>query len=313
MLWDIILSVIYGIIEGITEWLPISSTGHMIILEELLHKGTMSDEFFTELYLVVIQLGAIMAVIVIFWKEIWPFGIKNNTHPFAKEGIGRYVMKDKIIMWLKIALACIPAAIVGVLFDDWLDEHLYNYVVVAIALIVFGVAFIVVEKLIANRNPVVKTVNQINWGHALAIGFFQLLAAIFPGASRSGSTIVGSLAIGIKREAAAKFTFFLAIPVMFGASLLKIVKYDGEIEGRWIVCLLIGMVTAFFVSLMVIRKLMAFIKKHSFSCFGYYRIALGALVLILGAIGIIGASNGSATAETTETIAQTAAAAVVLF
>ena len=307
MLWDIILSVIYGIIEGITEWLPISSTGHMIILEELLHKGTMSDEFFTELYLVVIQLGAIMAVIVIFWKEIWPFGIKNNTHPFAKEGIGRYVMKDKIIMWLKIALACIPAAIVGVLFDDWLDEHLYNYVVVAIALIVFGV-----EKLIANRNPVVKTVNQLNWGHALAIGFFQLLAAIFPGASRSGSTIVGSLAIGIKREAAAKFTFFLAIPVMFGASLLKIVKYDGEIEGRWIVCLLVGMVTAFFVSLMVIRKLMAFIKKHSFSCFGYYRIALGILVLILGAVGVIGAASGNNTAETTETIAQTAAA-VILF
>ena len=282
MLWDIILSIIYGIVEGITEWLPISSTGHMIILEELLHKGSMSDEFFTELYLVVIQLGAIMAVIVIFWKEIWPFGVKNNTHPFSKTGIGRYVMKDKIIMWLKIALACIPAAIVGVLFDDWLDEHLYNYVVVAIALIVFGVAFIVVEKLIANRNPVVKTVNQINWGHALAIGFFQLLAAIFPGASRSGSTIVGSLAMGISREAAAKFTFFLAIPVMMGASLLKILKFEGDVTGAEIAMLIIGMVVAFHVSWVVIKKLMAYIRKHNFKVFGWYRIVVGVLFIILG-------------------------------
>ena len=215
---DYLVSLLFGIVEGITEWLPVSSTGHMIILNEFL-KLNVSPEFY-DLYLVVIQLGAIMAVIVIFWKDIWPFGVKNNQHPFAKEGIGRYIMKDKIIMWLKIALACVPAAIVGVLFDDWLDEHLYNYVVVAIALIVFGVAFIVVEYLMKDRTPAVKTVNQLNWGHALAIGFFQLLAAIFPGASRSGSTIVGSIAIGIKREAAAKFTFFLAIPVMLGASLL---------------------------------------------------------------------------------------------
>ena len=286
MFWDYFVAFIFGVVEGITEWLPVSSTGHMIILNEFL-KLNVSPEFY-DLYLVVIQLGAIMAVVVIFWKEIWPFGIKNNEHPLSKTGIGRYVMKDKIILWLKIALACVPAAIIGVLFDDWLDEHLYNYFVVAIALIVFGVAFIVVEYLMKNRNPVIKTVGQLNWGHALAIGLFQLLAAIFPGASRSGSTIVGSIAIGIKREAAAKFTFFLAIPVMFGASLLKIIKYDGGVTAHEVGLLLVGMITAFFVSLLIIKQLMAFIKKHTFSCFGWYRIGLGILVLILGACGIIG-------------------------
>ena len=288
MIWDYFVALIFGIVEGITEWLPVSSTGHMIILNEFL-KLNVSPEFY-DLYLVVIQLGAILAVIVIFWKDIWPFGIKNNEHPFSKSGIGRYIMKDKIIMWLKIALACVPAAIVGILFDDWLDEHLYNYVVVAIALIVFGVAFIVVEYIMKNKTPVVKTVNQLNWGHALAIGLFQLFAAVFPGASRSGSTIVGSIAIGIKREAAAKFTFFLAIPVMFGASLLKILKYDGEVKGNEIGLLAVGMVAAFFVSLLIIKRLMAFIRKHSFTCFGWYRIALGILVLILGACGVIGGS-----------------------
>ena len=286
MIWDYFVAFIFGVVEGITEWLPVSSTGHMIILNEFM-KLNVSPEFY-DLYLVVIQLGAIMAVVVIFWKEIWPFGLKNNDHPFSRNGIGRYVMKDKIILWLKIALACVPAAIIGVLFDDWLDEHLYNYFVVAIALIVFGVAFIVVEYLMKNRNPVVKTVNQLNWGHALAIGLFQLLAAIFPGASRSGSTIVGSIAIGIKREAAAKFTFFLAIPVMLGASLLKIIKYDGGVTGHEVGLLLVGMVTAFGVSLLIIKQLMAFIRKHTFSCFGWYRIGLGILVLILGAAGVIG-------------------------
>ena len=284
MTW--IETIIISIVEGLTEFLPVSSTGHMILLNEFV-KMNVSESFW-EVFLVVIQLGAIMAVVVIFWKEIWPFGLKNNDHPFSRSGIGRYVMKDKIILWLKIALACVPAAIIGVLFDDWLDEHLYNYFVVAIALIVFGVAFIVVEYLMKNRNPVVKTVNQLNWGHALAIGLFQLLAAIFPGASRSGSTIVGSIAIGIKREAAAKFTFFLAIPVMFGASLLKLLKYDGGVTGHEVGLLLVGMVTAFGVSLLIIKQLMAFIRKHTFSCFGWYRIGLGILVLILGAAGVIG-------------------------
>jgi len=291
MFWDYLVAFIFGVVEGVTEWLPVSSTGHMIILNEFL-KLNVSPEFY-DLYLVVIQLGAILAVIVIFWKDIWPFGLKNNEHPFAKEGVGRYIMKDKIFMWLKIALACVPAAIVGVLFDDWLDEHLYNYVVVAIALIVFGVAFIVVEYLMKNRTPSVKTVNQINWGHAFAIGLFQLFAAVFPGASRSGSTIVGSIAIGIKREAAAKFTFFLAIPVMLGASLLKIVKYDGGVTAHEVALLAVGMVTAFGVSLLIINRLMAFIRKHSFTCFGWYRIALGILVLILGAVGVIGGGTAA--------------------
>ena len=292
MIWDYFVALIFGIVEGITEWLPISSTGHMIILNEFL-KLNVSPEFY-DLYLVVIQLGAIMAVIVIFWKDIWPFGTKSNEHPFSQSGFGSYVKKDKIIMWLKIALACVPAAIVGVLFDDWLDEHLYNFYVVAIALIVFGIAFIVVEYLMKEKKPIIKTVDQLNWGHALAIGLFQLLAAIFPGASRSGSTIVGSIAIGIKREAAAKFTFFLAIPVMLGASLLKILKFDGYVSGHEIGLLLVGMVTAFVVSLLIINRLMAFIRKHSFTVFGWYRIALGILVLILGIAGVIGGNSGSA-------------------
>ena len=289
MIWDYFVAIIFGVVEGITEWLPISSTGHMMILNEFM-KLNVSPEFY-DLYLVVIQLGAIMAVIVIFWKDIWPFGKKNNDHPFAKEGIGSYIMKDKIIMWLKIALACVPAVIVGLFFDDWLDEHLYNYIVVAISLIAFGIAFIVVEYFNKNRKPIINTVNQFNWGHAIAVGVFQLLAAVFPGASRSGSTIVGSIAIGIKREAAAKFTFFLGIPVMFGASLLKIFQYDGGVQGHEIGLLIVGMVTAFLVSLLIIKKLMAFIKKHSFTCFGWYRIILGVLVLILGAVGVIGGGN----------------------
>ena len=285
-MWDYFVAFIFGVVEGITEWIPVSSTGHMIILNEFL-KLNVSPDFY-DLYLVVIQLGAILAVMVVFWWDIWPFGVKRNTHPLSDSGIGRWIMKDKFIMWFKIAVACIPAAIVGVLFDDWLDEHLYNYVVVALALIVFGIAFIVVEHIMKDKEFKIKTVGQINWGHAFMIGMFQLLAAIFPGASRSGSTIVGSLGMGIKREAAAKFTFFLAIPVMFGASLLKIVKFKGEVQSNELVILAIGMVTAFVVSLFVIKALMSFIKKHGFTCFGWYRIVLGVLVLILGLTGVIG-------------------------
>ena len=285
-MWDYFVAFVFGVVEGITEWLPVSSTGHMIILNEFL-KLNVSPEFY-DLYLVVIQLGAILAVMVVFWWDIWPFGVKRNKHPLSDSGIGRWIMKDKFIMWFKILVACIPAAIVGVLFDDWLDEHLYNYVVVAIALIVFGIAFIVVEHIMKDKEFKIKTVGQINWGHAFMIGMFQLLAAIFPGASRSGSTIVGSLGMGIKREAAAKFTFFLAIPVMFGASLLKIIKFKGDVQGNELVLLGIGMVTAFVVSLFVIKALMNFIKKHGFTCFGWYRIVLGVVVLILGLTEVIG-------------------------
>ena len=277
-MWDYFVAFIFGVVEGITEWLPVSSTGHMIILNEFL-KLNVSPEFY-DLYLVVIQLGAILAVIVIFWWDIWPFGIKRNSHPLSESGIGRWIMKDKFIMWFKIAVACIPAAIVGVLFDDWLDEHLYNYVVVAIALIVFGIAFIVVEHIMKDKEFKIKTVGQINWGHAFMIGIFQLLAAIFPGASRSGSTIVGSLGMGIKREAAAKFTFFLAIPVMFGASLLKVVKYRELLFSSDVILLIVGMIVAFVVSIFAIRFLMNYIKTNDFKIFGWYRIGLGTVMMM---------------------------------
>jgi len=283
---DFLIAVLFGIVEGVTEWLPISSTGHMILFNEFF-KLNVSEAFF-ELYLVVIQLGAIMAVVVVFWKDIWPFGIKDNKKPWKTEGIGRYVMADKFSMWFKILVACIPAAIVGVLFDDVLDKLFYNYICVAISLIVFGVAFIVVENYIKGKKFIVNNIDQISYPAALIIGAFQLIAAIFPGVSRSGSTIVGSLGIGIRREVAAKFTFFMAVPVMLGASLLKVLKFDGDVTKSEIAILLIGMIVAFVVSFVIIKWLMGYIKKHSFKVFGYYRIALGILVLILGAIGVIG-------------------------
>ncbi|MBR4494952.1 MAG: undecaprenyl-diphosphate phosphatase [Clostridiales bacterium] len=282
---DVLIAIIYGIVEGITEWLPISSTGHMILLDSFLTLNV--SEAFHELYLVVIQLGAIMAVVVIYWKEIWPFGIKDNKHPWKKEGIGRWVKADKFTMWFKILVACIPAVIVGVLFDDYLDELFYNYICVSIMLILFGIGFIVVEKWVEDKEPYVKSVDDITYPQALLIGAFQLIAAVFPGTSRSGSTIVGSLAMGISREAAAKFTFFLAIPVMMGASLLKILKYEGDVSGTEIATLVIGMVVAFVVSWVVIKKFMAFIKKHNFTVFGWYRIVIGILFLILGILGLV--------------------------
>ena len=282
---DVLIAIIYGIVEGITEWLPISSTGHMILLDSFLTLDV--SEAFHELYLVVIQLGAIMAVVVIYWKEIWPFGIKDNKHPWKKEGIGRWVKADKFTMWFKILVACIPAVIVGVLFDDYLDELFYNYICVSIMLILFGIGFIVVEKWVEDKEPYVKSVDDITYPQALLIGAFQLIAAVFPGTSRSGSTIVGSLAMGISREAAAKFTFFLAIPVMMGASLLKILKYEGDVSGTEIATLVIGMVVAFVVSWVVIKRFMAFIKKHNFTVFGWYRIVIGILFLILGILGLV--------------------------
>ena len=282
---DFIISIIYGIVEGITEWLPISSTGHMILLDSFV-KLNVSEEFY-KLYLVVIQLGAILAVVVLYWKEIWPFGIKNNKHPWKKDGIGRWVKADKFVMWFKILVACLPAAVVGIVFDDYLDELFYNWVCVSIMLILFGVAFIVVEKWVADKEPNVTSIDDISYPQALLIGAFQLIAAVFPGTSRSGSTIVGSLCIGISREAAAKFTFFLAIPVMMGASLLKILKFEGDVTGAEIAMLIIGMVVAFLVSWIVIKKLMAYIRKHNFNVFGWYRIVVGVLFIILGVAGLL--------------------------
>ena len=283
---DYIIAIVFGIVEGITEWLPISSTGHMILLNEFL-KLNVSEDFF-DLYLVVIQLGAILAVILIFWKEVWPFGINDNNCPWKGQGFGRMVKADKFSMWFKIMVACIPAVIVGVFFDDLLDALFYNYICVALALIVFGVAFIVVEKKIKGMDPVVKEIGDLTYPQAFLIGAFQLLAAVFPGASRSGTTIVGSIAVGISREVAAKFTFFMAIPVMLGASLLKILKFNGNVTGSEVILLIVGMVSAFVVSFFVIKRLMSYIKKHDFSVFGWYRIGLGTLVLILGLAGVIG-------------------------
>ena len=279
---DILKSILFGIVEGITEWLPISSTGHMILLNEYVTMN-VSEEFW-EMFLVVIQLGAILAVVLLFWNKIWPFGKKTNDNPVAKEGFLSYCKKDIWILWFKILVACVPAAIVGILFDDVFDALFYNPTCVAIALIVFGIAFLVIETRNKGKEPIVKSSEKLTYKHAALIGIFQLLAAIFPGTSRSGATIVGALLLGVSRTVAAEFTFFLAIPVMFGASLLKLVKFGLAFSGMEIGILAVGMITAFVVSVLVIRFLMGYIKKHDFKVFGYYRIVLGVLVLILGHI-----------------------------
>ena len=274
--FDIIKAIIYGIVEGITEWLPVSSTGHLILVEEFLPFKSVSEGFF-DVFDVVIQLGAIMAVVILFWNKIWPFKKPDRD---SQPGIMGFVKMDKIMLWLKIALACVPAVIVGLLFDDLFDALFYNPVCVSIALIVFGIGFIVVENWNKNRRPVVRHLDDITFKTALLIGIFQLLAAIFPGTSRSGATILGALMIGVSRTVAAEFTFFLAIPVMFGASLLKLVKNGFDFSGLEIALILIGMVVSFVVSLFIVRFLMAFIRKHNFKIFGWYRIVLGVIVLL---------------------------------
>lgn len=264
---EILKAVLFGIVEGITEWLPISSTGHMILLNEFVTLD-VSPEFW-EMFLVVIQLGAILAVVLLFWNKIFPFKFKKNP----------VVQKDIFILWFKIVAACVPAAVIGLAFDDVLDALFYNPWCVAIALIVFGIAFIVIENRNKNITPKITELNQITYQTAFLIGVFQLLAAVFPGTSRSGATIVGALLIGVSRTVAAEFTFFLAIPVMLGASLLKVLKFEGPITNAEMVILLVGMIVAFVVSVLVIRFLMGYIKKHDFKVFGWYRILLGAAVL----------------------------------
>lgn len=265
---EIFKAIILGIIEGITEWLPISSTGHMILIDEFLQLG-MSDAF-KEMFFVVIQLGAILAVVVLYWKKIFPFDFKEN----------QVIKKDIIIMWIKIVIACIPAAIVGVLFDDKINSLFYNFQSVAIVLIVFGILFIVVENYNKGKNSIVKNINQLTYKMAMVIGLFQLVAAIFPGTSRSGATILGALLIGVSRDVAAEFTFFLAIPVMFGASLLKLIKFGIVFKSFELTVLLVGMLVAFIVSLLTIKFLVEYIKKHDFKIFGWYRIVLGCILLI---------------------------------
>lgn len=272
---EILKAILFGIIEGITEWLPISSTGHMILLNQII-KLDVSKEFYS-MFEVVIQLGAILAVVVLYWHKIWPFG-KNLKYPVSKSGILKYFDKPKWQMWLKIFVACVPAAIIGLLFNDIFEELFYNYVCVAIALIVFGVAFIVVEN--SHREIKINSILKIDYKTALIIGLFQLLAAIFPGTSRSGATIVGALILGVSRSVAAEFTFFLAIPVMFGASLLKLVKFGLAFSLMEILILIVGMLVAFVTSVFVIKFLMSYIKKHDFKVFGWYRIILGIIVLL---------------------------------
>ena len=268
-IWEILKTILLGIVEGITEWLPISSTGHMILFNEFLSLK-VSPEFW-ELFEVVIQLGAILAVIVLFFRKLNPFAPSKSK----AEKTGTWTL------WFRIILAVLPSAIIGVLLDDWFNEHFYNYTVVAIALIVYGIAFIIIEKLRQNKAVRIDRMENIGWRDALMIGCFQILA-IIPGTSRSGSTILGAMLFGLSRTAAAEFSFYLAIPTMAGASLLKGVKFfmDGNTisSNEWII-LLVGCVTAFLVSMLVIRYLMDYVRRHSFSAFGIYRIVLGILVL----------------------------------
>lgn len=265
---EIIKAIILGVVEGITEWLPISSTGHMILVDEFI-KLDVSPEFL-EMFLVVIQLGAILAVVFLYWKKLIPFDYKNHWK----------VKNDVFSMWFKIIVACVPAAIIGLLFDDVLNELFYNPITVAISLIVFGVLFIFIENYNKNRSAKINSLSEITYNTALIIGIFQLIAAIFPGTSRSGATIVGALLIGVNRTVAAEFTFFLAIPVMFGASLLKLVKFGLAFTSSEFILLVVGMVVAFGVSMLTIKFLMNYIKKHDFKVFGWYRIILGMIVLI---------------------------------
>lgn len=270
-IFDIFIAVILGIVEGITEWLPISSTGHMILVNQFLH---FSDAGFQEMFLVVVQLGAILAVVLLYWKRIWPFHFRNRKE-------GETVVDWKIMqLWFKILVSCLPAAIVGVLFDEIIVEMFYNEIVVAGALIIYGILFIIIENWNKGRRPAITNVAEIGYNTAIIIGVFQLLAAIVPGTSRSGATILGALLIGVARGAAAEYTFYLAIPVMFGASLLKIVKGGFHYGVSGTVTLVVGMIVAFVVSLFVIRFLLGYIRKHDFKVFGYYRIVLGIIVLL---------------------------------
>ncbi len=277
---EILKAILFGIIEGITEWLPISSTGHMILLNEFVTLN-VSDEFYS-MFQVVIQLGAILAVVVIFWNRLWPFGRKNNEKPLSDKGIGSWIKTDIFVLWFHILVSCIPAAIIGILFDDLFEELFYNYTTVAIMLILFGIAFIVIENCNRDREPRITAIADISYTTALLIGIFQVIAAIFPGTSRSGATIVGALLIGVSRTVAAEYTFFLAVPVMLGASLLKLVKFGFHFTSAEAVILAVGMVVAFIVSMIVIRLLLGYIRKHDFKPFGWYRIVLGAAVLAYG-------------------------------
>lgn len=266
--------IILGIVEGITEWLPISSTGHLILVDEFM-KLNMSDAF-KEMFDVLVQLGAILAVVVIYFKKLLPVDMVKKEDNSKKPAWN----KDKLILWCKILVACLPAAIIGLPFNDKIDELFYNAPTVAIMLIVYGIAFIIVEKLHKGKEFKINDISNITFKTAALIGIFQVLALI-PGTSRSGATIVGAMIIGVGRTAAAEFTFYLAIPVMFGASLLKLIKFGFAFTTAEAAALILGMIAAFVVSIIAIRFLMGYIKKHDFTVFGWYRIVLGILVLVM--------------------------------
>ena len=270
---EIIKAVILGIVEGITEWLPISSTGHMILVDEFLQLNVSPE--FKEMFLVVIQLGAIMAVVVLYFKKLLPFRFEGKKLKWKK---------NTLVMWLKILVSCVPAAIVGVLFDDKLEEFFYNWQTVSAMLIIFGILFIIIERFNKGKTAKINTIDDFTYKTALIIGIFQLIAAVFPGTSRSGATIVGALLIGVSRAAAAEYTFFLAVPVMFGASALKLVKFGFGFTLQEAVILAIGMAVAFAVSIFAIKFLVGYIKKHDFTAFGWYRIVLGAAVILYFAL-----------------------------
>ncbi|HHX19399.1 MAG TPA: undecaprenyl-diphosphate phosphatase [Clostridiaceae bacterium] len=297
---DVIKSIIYGIIEGVTEWLPISSTGHLILLERLLPfkagETAVSNAKFFSFFLIVIQLGAILAVVVTFWRELWPFPRKRLAVPaksrddFVPFRLGQtpFVVDKRILrLWWIILIACVPAAIIGLLFDEQIEAIFYNPWTVAIMLIVVGVAFYVVEHGLkkTKKIPRIVSIEQIDWRIALIIGLFQVVAAVFPGTSRSGATILGGLMIGMSRPVATTFTFYLAVPVMFGASLLKLLKIGLDYNLIQWLSIFVGMGVAYLVSILVIRFLLNYIRKRDFRIFAYYRVALGCIVLIAAIAG----------------------------
>ena len=276
----IIVAVIFGLIEGITEWLPVSSTGHLILFEEILPKYVSDDVW--DMFLVIIQLGAILASVILFWNKIWPFQKPEKT-----EGKS-IIKKDSFILWVKVVIATVPGvAFVLLGLDEICDKYFYNYLGVAIALIVFGIFFILIERYNKNRTPKYNALGDITYSIALYIGLFQLLAAAFPGTSRSGATILGALLLGVSRVAASEFTFILAIPAMLGASVLKIFDFMEKgiaLQNNDIIFLVVGTVSAFIVSVLAIKFLMGYIKKHNFEVFGYYRIVIGVIVILFFAV-----------------------------
>ncbi|MEG2002983.1 MAG: undecaprenyl-diphosphate phosphatase [Clostridia bacterium] len=260
---------ILGVVEGLTEWLPISSTGHMLLVDEFLHLDR--SEAFKEMFFVVIQFGAILAVVVLFWKKMFPFQFKDKTQPIIK--------KDTFSLWFKVAVACVPSAVVGFLCDDFLEKYLGTPFVIAAMLIFYGVIFIIIEQWNKKRTPKIENLSKINYQTAFLIGLFQVLSLI-PGTSRSGATIIGALIIGVSRVAAAEFTFFLAVPTMLGASAYKLLKFGFDFSAPELLTLVVGMITAFAVSVVAIKFLMGYIKKHDFKVFGWYRIVLGIIVIL---------------------------------